>query len=68
MRDHIRQRLTIADTATAQDIAAAAKASPYATDYFMNEDYVRTIREKEVDILWRRAARDVDSVLAAVRD
>lgn len=66
VRDHIRQLLGVADTATAEEIAAAAKASKYAADYFMNEDYTRAIREKEVDILWKLAPRDVDSVLAAV--
>ena len=67
VRDHIRQRLAIPEAATAEEIAAAVKASQYVTDYFMNEDYVRVTREKEVDILWKLAARDVDSVLAAVR-
>jgi hypothetical protein len=49
------------------DVVAKVKASQYAQDYFANDDYVRELREKEVDILWKRAPRDVDSVLAAVR-
>jgi isocitrate dehydrogenase kinase/phosphatase len=66
VREHIISKLAVSDTASADDIANAVKASPYAHDYFVNEDYVRVIREREVDITWKLASRDVDSVLAAV--
>jgi hypothetical protein len=66
VREHIISKLAVPDTASADDIANAVKASPYAHDYFVNEDYVRVIREREVDIAWKLASRDVDSVLAAV--
>jgi hypothetical protein len=66
LREHIRTRLSIPDDALKDSVVARVKASQYARDYFANEEFVRTLREKEIDILWKRAPRDVDSVLAAV--
>jgi hypothetical protein len=33
----------------------------------MDKDFLRNMRVRHVDVLWRRANRDVDSVQAAVR-
>jgi hypothetical protein len=66
LREHIRTRLSIPDDALKDNVVAGVKASQYARDYFANEDFVRALREEDIDILWKRASRDVDSVLAAV--
>jgi hypothetical protein len=51
-------------------VVAKVKASQHIQDYFANDDFVGELRGKEVDILWTRAPRDVDSVhmFATVRN
>jgi hypothetical protein len=66
MRDHIQKRLSIPSTGTPEEIAKRVKASTYARDYFITDDHIRNLREKEVSMRYKHAVRDVDSVLAAV--
>jgi hypothetical protein len=51
---------------TAEEIAAAISASPYAHDYNITFDTIRNLRRKHFDCLWKHAVRDVDSVRLAV--
>jgi hypothetical protein len=67
MRDHIQKRLSIPGTATPEEIATCVKCSMYAHDYFITDDHIRNLREREISMWYKRASRDVDSVLAAVR-
>jgi hypothetical protein len=50
------------------EIAKCVKASTYARDYFITDDHIRNLREKEASMRYKfkHAVRDVDSVLAAV--
>jgi hypothetical protein len=66
VRWYVRAQLVLSDFAPPEQIAEQVAQSMHALDYHMTADYVRNIRKKEVDRLFKRAERDVDSVLAAV--
>lgn len=59
-------RLGVSDFASLEEIGAKIKGSKYSKDYIMTEDFVRNVWAKEIDPLFKRADRDVDSVLLAV--
>lgn len=67
VRALVRDKLSIDAGTPAQDIADKVNNSVYAKDYYMDKDYVRNLRVKHVDILWRLRARDVDSMQLLVR-
>jgi hypothetical protein len=62
---YVRAQLVLSEFAPPEQIAEQVAQSMRARDYHMNADYVRNIDKKEVD-RFKRAERDVDSVLAAV--
>jgi hypothetical protein len=66
VRRFIRQRLSIADNASPEEVAMTVKKSTYARDYFISRGYIRHIRCQQEDIKYKRGVRDVDSVLAWV--
>jgi hypothetical protein len=66
VRRHVRAQLDLSDFGSPEQIAEQVAKSVHARDYHMTADYVRNIRKKEVDRCFKRAERDVDSVLAAV--
>lgn len=66
MQPHIRARLGIPDTTKPDEICERSNASIYATDYYSDSHFVRNIRTKEADPLFRKAASDVASVRLAV--
>ena len=43
------------------------RASKHCQDYHITPDHIRNLRTQFVDGEWKRAKRDVDSVLALVR-
>lgn len=66
MREYIRGQLGIS---TAMDPAEAGKLifqSKYALDYEMSHDYIRNLRTKHIDCVWKKHQRDVVSVSMAV--
>jgi hypothetical protein len=63
----IREKLCIPADADPGRAAAQIEASVHAKDYHIDNDAIRNLRTASVDVLWRRAARDVDSVKHAVR-
>lgn len=67
VRALIRDKLGISAGTPASVIADKVNKSIYAKDYFMDKDYVRNLRVKHVDILWRLRARDVESMQLLVR-
>jgi GTP cyclohydrolase II len=64
---YIRQKIGISRTTNEEEAARIIGTSMHAQDYHMDKDFLRDLRVKHVDVLWRRANRDVDSVQAAVR-
>jgi hypothetical protein len=67
VRRYVRAQLCISDYAAPSEVAAKVAASPHARDYYMAGYYVRNIRKVVQDRAFKRAERDEDSVLAAVR-
>jgi hypothetical protein len=66
MRHHIQKRLSIPSTGTPEEIVKRVKASTYAHDYFITDDHIKSLHEKEVSMRYKHAVRNVDSELAAV--
>jgi hypothetical protein len=57
--------LVLSDFTPPEQIADQVAQSIHARDYHVTVDYVCNIRNTKVDQLFKRAERDVDSVLAA---
>jgi hypothetical protein len=67
VRRIIRDKLCIPANADPGKVAEQIEASVHAKDYHIDNDAIRNLRTGCVDVLWKRAARDVDSVRHAVR-
>ena len=67
VRTIIREKLGIRADAAAIVIAQRVSQSQYEQDYHLDRHAIRNLRVAHVDKLWRKAIRDVDSVLAMVR-
>jgi hypothetical protein len=63
----VREKLCIPADADPGRAAAQIEASVHAKGYHIDNDAIRNSRTASVDVLWRRAARDVDSMKQAVR-
>jgi hypothetical protein len=63
---HAREQLVLSDVAPPEQIVEQVEQSMHARDCHTTADYVCNISKKEVDHWFKRAERDVDSVLAVV--
>jgi hypothetical protein len=66
IRQLVRERLCISAEADPEQVAQRVAASVYAQDYHIDNDTIRNLRTRSVDVLWKLASRDVDSVKQAV--
>jgi hypothetical protein len=66
IRQLVREWLCISAEADPEPVAQRVAASVYAQDYHIDNDTIRNLRTRSVDVLWKLASRDVDSVKQAV--
>ena len=67
MRHFVRTELGINTDLSAEEAAEVVMASQHVRDFQITDDAIQNIREKTIDIKWKKATRDVDSLQAAVR-
>lgn len=63
----IRARLGITKPDDSAQLNAKLKASQHGRDYNVTGHFIRDLRRRRLDVEWRRADRDLDSVRIAVR-
>ena len=67
MRHFVRTELGINTDLSAEESAEVVMASQHVRDFQITDDAIQNIRAKTIDIKWKKATRDVDSLQAAVR-
>jgi hypothetical protein len=66
IRRLVRERLCISAEADPEQVAQQVASSMHCQDYHIDNDTIRNLRTRSVDVLWKLASRDVDSVKQAV--
>jgi hypothetical protein len=66
VRHRVRERLCISAEADLEQVEQQVAASVHAKDYHIDNDTILNVRARSVDVLWKLASRDVNSVKQAV--
>lgn len=67
LREIVRARAGISEDDSPEEVTLKLRSSAHARDFYVTGHFIRDLRQRKLDVEWRRADRDVDSVRAAVR-